>query len=72
MDEKLKTALEQLLSSYATMRKYQKSFFSGNKAAMKTAIYHENQTDNFAKKIEVEHGLKVLSSKGDASQSTLL
>jgi hypothetical protein len=72
MDEKLRKDLEQFMSSYNTMRKYQRAFFDGNKSALRTAIYHENQTDNFAKKVEVEHGLKVTVSRGDASQQSLL
>ena len=72
MDEKLKRDLERYLVSYATMRKYQKSFFGGNKAALKQAMYYENQTDNFAKLLQVDHKLTVVVGKGDATQSTML
>ena len=72
MEEKLKKELETFLASHAAMRKYQKSYFSGNKAALKQAIYYENQTDNLAKKLQFDFGLTVTESKGPASQQSLL
>lgn len=70
MDDRLKRDLEQFLGAYATMRKYQKSFFSGNKAALTTAKYWENQADNYAKKVEVEHKIELPKGKGNATQGS--
>lgn len=72
MDEKLKKDVEQFMNAYKTMRKYQKSFFDGNKSALRTAIYWENQTDNYAAKVIADNGIKIDISKGDASQQALL
>lgn len=68
MTDQEKTAIEQFMGAYNTMRKYQKKFFGGDKASLKTAIYWENQTDNFAKKLEYDMGLKIPDSKGQATQ----
>lgn len=72
MTDQKKDALEEFLGSYQTMRKYQKKFFSGDKASLKIAIYWENQTDNYAKKMEDDLGLKVSASKGQATQGEML
>ena len=57
--EKLKEDMGSFLNSYVTMRKYQVRFFSGDKSALRMAKYHESNCDNLAKKIEVEHKIKV-------------
>lgn len=72
MDQKLQKDLEQFLSSYQTMRKYQKQFFNGNKGAMKNAIFWENQTDNYAKKVQLDNKLVLAEINGDATQGRLI
>lgn len=72
MTDQEKTVLEQFIGAYDNMRKYQKSFFGGNKAALKNAIYWENQTDNFAKKVEIDFKLKVVRAKGESTQGRMI
>lgn len=39
--------LQKFIQADATMRKYQKQFFNGKKSIQRTAMYWENQSDNY-------------------------
>lgn len=65
-------ALTQLATSYNAMRKYQKRFFNGDKSAIKMAIYHENQTDNYISRMIADNQLKLPEIKGESTQGSLM
>jgi len=64
--------VDRLLNELHVMRKYQKSYFDGNKGALKQAMYYENQVDNTRKLVQQRFGIDIRESKGNAQQGSIL
>lgn len=72
MTDQEKSTLERVVTGIKTMRKYQKQFFNGNKAAMKMAMHWENQVDNDLANLIITHKLTIVEPKGPPAQGALL
>lgn len=72
MTEQETALLTRALTTYATMRRYQKRFFEGDKGALKQAIYYENQADNDMANVMLTFKIAVVPPKGPSAQGKLI